>query len=43
LVVDASGGWSQLTNEFGFGSERVPVLAGENTEIGELRVEPAEE
>ncbi len=36
LVAETGDGWAQLTTEFGFGSERTPILAGENYDIGTL-------
>lgn len=36
ITVQTADGWAQLTTEFGLGSERVPVLAGETLDIGEL-------
>lgn len=36
LVAETDSGWAQLTNDFGIGSEMVPVFAGEETDIGDL-------
>lgn len=38
ITAETTDGWAQLTTEYGFGSERVPVYAGEETDIGELMI-----
>jgi hypothetical protein len=39
IVFETDDGWAQITNEFGIGSERVPIVAGEELEVGTLFVE----
>ena len=39
LVAETGDGWAQLTTEFGIGSERTPILAGESYDIGTLTLE----
>ena len=36
IVVETADGWSQLTSEFGIGSELIPVDEGGETDIGTL-------
>ncbi len=38
LAVNTGDGWTQLTNELGFSSERILVEAGQETYVGELVV-----
>lgn len=39
LVAETGDGWAQLTTQFGIGSERTPVQAGEDYDIGTLTLE----
>lgn len=39
FVAETGDGWAQLTTQFGFGSERTPIMAGEDYDIGTLTLE----
>ncbi|MEM7801533.1 MAG: hypothetical protein AAF633_20225 [Chloroflexota bacterium] len=43
MVFFVEDGWAQLSNEFGFGSGRVPVYPTEDTYVGEITIESDEE
>lgn len=43
ITAETPDGWARLTTEFGFGSERTPVFAGEETDIGELVITSEDE
>ncbi len=34
IVFETDSGWGKLTDEFGFGSEEIPVAPGETTDVG---------
>jgi hypothetical protein len=38
IVAETSTGWAQLTDEFGIGSERTLIPAGQSYDIGVLTV-----
>jgi len=39
LVAETADGWAQLTNDFGIGSEMVPIFEADETDIGEIYIE----
>jgi hypothetical protein len=43
ITINTGDGWSHLTNEYGFVSERVLIIPGENTYIGEVIIGEVDE
>ncbi|MCO5205145.1 MAG: hypothetical protein M9928_08945 [Anaerolineae bacterium] len=39
IVFETDDGWAQITTEFGLGSERVPIIAGEELDIGTITLD----